>query len=160
MAKGTTHALKAVPASVIASYQVTSARRLQYENLMWQVPALSLSAQAVLISVTLSSDTSASNRLVTSILSAMVGFISIQLLQKHRYHEVLESKQLEKIESLYKLMPLHAPVEQRARQLRHARGTIESLSGFKVWRNALLIFSLTGLGMTLVSLFEVFRGNV
>ncbi len=150
---------KSIPDSVIASYQVTSSRRLQYENLMWQVPALSLSAQAVLISVTLDSDNSPENRVVTSMLSAMVGIISIQLLQKHRYHEVLESKQLEVIENTYDLLNIHAPIKIRSVVLKHKRSRIESLSGFSVWRLALFIFALTGIATSIIALNAVIEGR-
>jgi hypothetical protein len=159
MAKRSQSQRKSIPESVIASYQVTSSRRLQYENLMWQVPALSLSAQAVLISVTLNSGSSPENRLITSVLSAMVGIISIQLLQKHRYHEVLESKQLEQIENTYDLINIHAPITIRAAILRHKRGKIESLSGFVVWRLALFAFALTGIATSVSALDAVITGR-
>ena len=160
MAKTSKARKKLMPASAIATYEVSSAKRLQYENLMWQVPALSLSAQAVLISVTLNSDNSPSSRLITSMLSALVGFISIQLLQKHRYHEVLESKQLEEIEKQYKITNIHGPVTERAKSLNHMQDRIESLSGFKIWRFALLVFALTGIVTTIFSIDAAINASV
>ena len=157
MAKTSKARKKLMPASAIATYEVSSAKRLQYENLMWQVPALSLSAQAVLISVTLNSDNSPSSRLITSMLSALVGFISIQLLQKHRYHEVLESKQLEE---QYKITNIHGPVTERAKRLNHMQDRIESLSGFKIWRFALLVFALTGIVTTIFSIDAAINASV
>jgi hypothetical protein len=82
----------------LAVYEVIAFRRMQYEAMMWQVPALSLTAQAFLLTIALGPDSKPMSRVVTGLLSAVVALVSVQLMLKHRRHELIDSKWLEKFE--------------------------------------------------------------
>jgi hypothetical protein len=98
---------------LIASYQVLAARRIQYDTLMWQAPALALTAQAFLLLVALYSTTSVAGRLIASVLSVAITVVSLQLLEKHRYHELLDSQLLERLEKELGVPAWHSRPSER-----------------------------------------------
>ena len=107
--------------NVLASiYQSLAARRLGYDTLMWQVPALSLTAQAFLFTIALSAGNRTEARLTAATLSFIVAVISLQLMSKHRFHEELDARLAEKLErelgldSALGFLP-HAPPKARAK---------------------------------------------
>ncbi|MEO8709796.1 MAG: hypothetical protein ABI400_12170, partial [Lacisediminihabitans sp.] len=51
--------------AAFAVYSAVVARRLQWDNLLWQVPAVSFTAQAFLLNVSLAPNSSIFARLVT-----------------------------------------------------------------------------------------------
>ena len=51
------------------TYAIVAARRTQFDQLVWQVPVLSLTAQAFLFSIALSADASRTARVIASVLS-------------------------------------------------------------------------------------------
>ena len=51
------------------AYMVVAARRTQFDQLVWQVPVLSLTAQAFLFSIALAGDASRAARVVARIRS-------------------------------------------------------------------------------------------
>lgn len=79
-------------------YDVVSQRRISYDNLLWQTPVLSLTAQAFLFAIAFS-DLGAWMRLPASSLVILVAGASIHLMSKHRAHEVQSSKLLEEYEN-------------------------------------------------------------
>lgn len=56
---------------------------------MWQVPALSIAAQAFLLTLTLSESTEPLGRVIGSLLGLLAAVATTQLLFKHRYYEEL-----------------------------------------------------------------------
>ncbi len=82
-------------------YQVVAARRVSYDNMIWQAPFLSLAAQAFLLTIALSSDALALGRFLAASLGVLSSLASIQLMLKHRVHEVADSKWLEDFEKKY-----------------------------------------------------------
>ncbi|MEU6581438.1 hypothetical protein [Nocardia sp. NPDC046763] len=65
-------------------YFVVADRHLQYENLLWQVPALSLTAQAFLFSISMGAGNDPVARIASSLLALIVSIISIMLMASHR----------------------------------------------------------------------------
>lgn len=59
-----------------------------YNTLLWQVPALSLTAQAFLMTIALSPDSNRVARLITSVLSIIIAFASTQLMHDQRGHAI------------------------------------------------------------------------
>lgn len=82
----------------LAAHETMTARRNAFDSLMWQVPALGLSAQAFLLTIALGHDTARVPRLLAAGLALVIAVISMQLMAKHRFHELLESKSLEDFE--------------------------------------------------------------
>jgi hypothetical protein len=63
-----------------------AARRTQFDQLVWQVPVLSLTAQAFLYSIALSPDGTRTTRVIASLLPLVMTFLSLHLMVKHRQH--------------------------------------------------------------------------
>ena len=72
---------------------------LQWDSLLWQVPALSLAGQAFLFSVSLSPDTSSPARRIAAGLSVVVAVLTSQLMVRQRMVELADSEWLEKLEN-------------------------------------------------------------
>jgi hypothetical protein len=65
-------------------YQAVADRHLQHDNLLWQVPAVSLTAQAFLFSISMGAGNDAVARIASSLLALNVSIISIMLMASHR----------------------------------------------------------------------------
>lgn len=76
-------------------YQIVASRRQATDTLMWQTPALCLTAQAFLFTIALDSQSVLGARSVAMALSVAVSLACIQLMCKHRHYEVLDSQWLE-----------------------------------------------------------------
>lgn len=81
-----------------ALYQAVAERRLQYENLLWQVPAVSLTAQAFLFSVALSQNIDSFPQILSGVLALTVSVISIMLMASHHRAESRDAHWLERFE--------------------------------------------------------------
>ncbi len=74
-----------------AQYGVLNARRDSFNNLLWQTPVLSLTAQAFLFATILSSDVTIGARRLAAALAFITALASVQLLFKHRFMESLHA---------------------------------------------------------------------
>lgn len=90
-------------------YKVVADYRLQQDNLLWQTPVLSITAQAFLFNLSLADDISPVFSLIAALLSAIISIASIQLIYKHRALELHCSILLEKFETATtRYTPIHA----------------------------------------------------
>jgi len=78
-------------------YPIVVGRRQSYDQLLWQTPVLSLTAQAFLLTIALGPDSSCNARLMSSSLSLLTALASIMLMIKHRYYEVIASNMLKRM---------------------------------------------------------------
>ena len=139
----------------LLAYEIVAFRRMQYDALMWQVPAISLTAQSFLLT-TVFGATSEVSRVVTGLLSAVVAAISVQLMAKHRRHEEIDSRWLEAFERS-QLMPT---IHERPRSRAHDLGMPEenrftALRSFHVWVGGLASFGIVALVAAGVAAFRV-----
>lgn len=88
-------------------YQAVAQRRLQHDMLMWQVPALGLTAQAFLLTIALGGGSSRTARILAALLAAISTGLSMQLMARHRWHEATERAWLEAFERRHGLDPVH-----------------------------------------------------
>jgi hypothetical protein len=124
-------------------YEIVAFRRMQYDAMMWQVPALSLTAQAFLLTIALGSDSRTAARVISGCLSAVIALISVQLMSKHRRHEEVDSRWLEKFEQDHGLELVHArPVERAVSVKMKAPSWLEAQPSFNVWRLGLTVFGV------------------
>lgn len=86
------------PPSRDVIYEALAARRTQFDNLLWQAPVLSLTAQAFLMTTALGSDVSRYARTVSCLLSILVSFLSVQILTRHRQAEITDAHWLRDLE--------------------------------------------------------------
>lgn len=126
-------------------YQILATRRENYDNMLWQTPIISLTAQAFLFTVVLGGG-STTSRIIASILALIAALASVQLLAKHRYHEVYYAKILESIERSRQIQPIHARPPK-------AKG-VTGWSSYKVWQIVLWLFALAAIGSTILTVFN------
>ena len=79
-------------------YEILASRRQSYDEMMWQAPVLSLTAQAFLLTIALGPGSTTRARLIASFLAAVAAIASVILMQKHRTLERECSRQLEEFE--------------------------------------------------------------
>lgn len=125
-------------------YQVVAARRLGLDSMMWQAPGLGLTAQAFLMTIALGPGTGQLAQITAGLLSAVVSFISVQLLMKHRHHELVDSIWLQDFEKKWHLPEVHAAASTRNGSISMNR--LEKLRSHKVWIVGLGTFGLVGIG--------------
>lgn len=82
-------------------------RRVSTDAMMWQVPALSLTAQSFLLTIVLGSSATRGGRAVAAGVGLVVAVGALQQMLKHRYHEVMLSRWLETLEEALALPRLH-----------------------------------------------------
>jgi hypothetical protein len=143
-------------------YQALVARQLQWDNLVWQVPVLSFTAQAFLFTIALGPDTSGFGRIVSAAMSIVITILSITLLKSHRISEITDAHWLKEMErkdsTLPKLYRIHGPV-LRKRRLRHTSeaGKLDSwvprLKGYVTWIFGLALFGVGALVVIVVTIF-------
>lgn len=88
-------------------YPVAASYREHFNSMVWQTPAISLAAQAFLLSSSFSQNISLSFKALTSGLAFIVAICSIQLLFKHRYYERNASELLKRYERTQRLSGFH-----------------------------------------------------
>lgn len=137
------------PAVDHAQYQVIAARRLQWDNLVWQVPVLSMTAQAFLFAIALSHGDRL-NRVIAAGLSLVLTFLSITLMGRHRQAELTDADWLDRYEQVHFPSSLHGESFQVARQGQHVgTGLVERLvplpRGFRTWVIGLSLFGVAAL---------------
>jgi hypothetical protein len=131
----------------LAVYEIVSARRDTYETSLWQVPALSLTAQAFLFTIALGAGSSIPARRIAAVLSFVSSVASMQLLAKHRHFEETDSRLCEKLEGDLGLqeicgyLPHSGMRNRRNRNDPKVKGWI-AYSSFKLWRLMLGVFAL------------------
>jgi hypothetical protein len=146
------------------AYPIVAARRSQWDQLLWQVPVLTLTAQAFLFSIALAHDTTRTARFIACLLSLVMTVLSLHLMVKHRQAEVADSQWLETYE--HQLLPIStngASWPMHGQQWARYRletdpgiGWLRALGrfrGFQVWFWGLAIFgfaALAVLGLTII----------
>ncbi|WNG95285.1 hypothetical protein [Mycobacterium sp. ITM-2016-00318] len=155
-------------------YSVVAARRLQWDNLVWQVPVLSLTAQAFLFTIAVGADSSNSARIISSLLSLLVTFLCITLMARHRQAEIYDAHWLEDVEKReWKMdVPVHGHTFAKARDQEGVDGGwIDKLTprprqsknrkafpGYRTWIGGLLLFGLAALFVLATTLMEIAIG--
>lgn len=137
-------------------FQTAESRRYTVDMMMWQVPALSLTAQAFLLQIAYAHDSRWTSRLVAALLGLVAAAAAVQLLLKHRFHEELHSHWLEQFSLARNWPVLHGPKPTEAFAYRggqHAWKAKPKLVGWKlakhrspyIWAGTLSLFGVADL---------------
>lgn len=146
-------------------YQSLESRRATYDTMVWQTTAISLAAQSFLLTLALGRDSRSAVRIVAALLSFAISLMTMQLMAKHRWGEILDSQLLENLETelgfqavfgvlphnkLDKRIPLTTSPKNRKR--------LESTwtrrrSSYRIWQFGLMLFGLTSLGIVVLVAF-------
>jgi hypothetical protein len=122
-----------------------------YITLLWQVPALSLTAQAFLFTIALARDVDPGARVVTGVLSVVTSLMSIYLMFSHRIHA---ERQGQVAMDLAKQLGAQQDPEK---DHRGAAGVWAGINrgSFALWIFGLGLFGMVGLGAAILGLTEL-----
>ena len=126
------------------TYELLMMRELEQDSMLWQTPALAMTAQAFLLTVAFDSGASVVARAVTAGLGVVVAFLSMQLMAKHRFLEELDREKMREFESALGIAPLAkrewAYRDGRYIQTKPVESRWAKHSSYKVWQRGLLLF--------------------
>jgi len=140
-------------------YQIVAERRQNYDNLLWQTPMVSLTAQAFLLTIALGAETKPLARLLASFLSFLAALASLQLMSKHRHMERLDSDLLEQYEILNRgagFAVIHGPERIQAQSPSWLAGHPSN----KVWLGLLGAFAVSSMVIMIVASYLVSRESI
>lgn len=124
--------LAARPEMAAAVLMAGEQRRVSTDAMMWQVPALSLTAQTFLLTIVLGSSATAAGRAIAALVGLVVALGALKQMVKHRYHEEMLSRWLEIFEEATGLPRLHA-VQKDGAMLATAGGKPTPKHGRIAW---------------------------
>lgn len=134
-----------------AVYQVVAARKLNQDSLLWQVPSLSLTAQAFLFSISLGNSSKVS-RIIASALSVLMCGLTLHLMGRHRILEVRDSKWLEEYEKQHYELPKATRTNNPFTYIVNAKPP-HSNNKFKKWYES--SYNIWFMGLIIVGLVSV-----
>jgi hypothetical protein len=129
----------------LVMYQVVTARRLAANDRVWQSPGLALTAQAFLMTIGLGPGTGQLARIAAGSLSVIVSLMSIQLLLRHRRHDVVDAQWLEKFELAAGWESIHRPPTQDPRYGKVSFLRPDRYRSWPIWVVGLACFGVVGL---------------
>lgn len=133
-----------------ALYETTVQRRLQWDNLIWQVPIVSLTAQAFLFTIALSGGNSQFARAVSSALALVAAVLSMLLMARHRKGEITDAHWIEAYEEdNFGGVTIHGGQWQAARDENLVAGPLSEQPMFRLWMWGFGLFALAA-GASLV----------
>jgi len=148
-----------VPRELVGTvYSAIATRRTAFDTLMWQVPALGLTAQAFLLTIAYGSSSSEIARLVASALALVVATVAIQTMRKHQANELTDSVLLESIESTMGITVAgvhpHTKPEIRGRAVENEEFDKWSVKkrSFQLWVWSLRLFAAAALVAAAIAL--------
>ncbi len=145
----------------LAQYEIVAARRANYEQLLWQVPVLAMTAQSFLLAIGLNEGIGAWSRLGASALGVLASLMSITLMARHRQGVEFDSQWLANLEEemLGSEAVMHGPRWAEKRDLQPLRipgGELGPLTKqFRLWMFGLAIFGAVSIIMLAVALIDI-----
>lgn len=139
-------------AADIFSYEMLLLREMEEHAHMWQTPALALTAQAFLLTISLDQTEHWLSRAVTACLGAAIAAMSVQLMAKHRFHNELDRLRLTEIEERIGIEAIarrgwaYGADHQYYRTHPPKRGLVR-FSSANLWQRGLVCFVLVNVGI-------------
>ncbi|MGY1695368.1 hypothetical protein ACI780_10680 [Geodermatophilus sp. SYSU D00814] len=124
------------------TYEQLVARSSQSDAVPWLVPALALTAQAVLLGTALDPDREPWPTTVACAVGVLITVLAWQLMGRHRYHSDLDRAEMLRLEAELGLRPIADRGSQAARLVAVRPPRLGSLSSFRVWRVGLLLVAV------------------
>jgi hypothetical protein len=148
-------------------YTAVVQRRMLWDSLLWQVPALSLTAQAFLFTIALDPGSRRIARVIACLLSLVSSFLAIHLMTRHRQAEITDATWLAEYEGKHypPSLAAHGPPWQARRNATSADAWIFSrlarYPGYRVWASGLALFAVTATGILVLALIapKVLEGH-
>jgi hypothetical protein len=159
-------------------YNRLTERRLQWDNLLWQVPLISLTGVSFLFTIIFLESTSRFSRSLVCLLTILISYASLFTLARHRGSEVYDSNLMQGIEEILYGKIIHGNQYSDQRKLfmgnRKTGYTKESTSiwdklvvrlnrkkSYPIWMSVFLIFMSTSLVCLAFNIFHpsIFRSS-
>jgi hypothetical protein len=137
---------------MLVMYQVVAARRQNFDAMVWQVPALSLTAQAFLLVIALGPGSGHLARIAAGMLSAVTALMSVQLLLRHRLHELADARWLHDFEESRGWEQIHRRTADRVAAAGLRPRGLAKRPSHQLWIAGLVLFGATGLAAALAAL--------
>lgn len=140
-------------------YQVVAARRQQWDQLVWQVPILSLTGQAFLFTISLGSTSSTTARVIAALLSLVMVVISIELMSRHRQAEIMDAHWLEAYEKDHfneggdERYVVHG-LTYRVKRNSTPSGPLGRLPGYWTWVTGLTLFGFAAVAVFAIAVLK------
>jgi hypothetical protein len=131
-------------------FQTAESRRYTIDQMMWQVPALTLTAQAFLLTIGYGHDSRWVARVVAACVGMATAIAGIQLLLRHRFHEELNSHWLEQLAKAKRWPTFHVP--RRAEAFAYKNGTPSARKKWSI-KNRLSLAHSPPIWITALALF-------
>jgi hypothetical protein len=136
---------------ILTQYQIISDRRINQNEMLWQTPTLCFTAQAFLFTIALGNGIPIEARLISAFLIVVTSILCLQLMSKHRYFEVENSKLLEKIEKENGFLVIHAKSNTTTEKLNF----FTKLTSYKIWMIGMVIFLFIAILLTIYCLYRM-----
>jgi hypothetical protein len=139
-----------------AIYEAVAQRRLGQDTMVWETPALCLTAEAFLFTIALSGGNSQAARLMAAILALTVSLLAIQLMAKHRHLSTVDALLLEKLEEGEELTEAigvapHTKQDQLAGVVGVTPHWSIVLSSFRIWICGMVLFGAASIAVIAIT---------
>ncbi|MFE4197358.1 hypothetical protein ACFRJ9_15955 [Paenarthrobacter sp. NPDC056912] len=150
----------------VVVYEALTARVGHRDGLLWQSPALALTAQAFLLTIALGHESTSFARLISALLGTAITVLSIQLMRKHRmylWNEMIAMHALERemglsvsavdysnqLAYIYKNDPARHYIQPKTKRF------LTKLESVRVWTYGLAVFGFVNLGLSVLSILSM-----
>jgi cell division protein FtsL len=159
-------------------YDRLSERRLQWDNLLWQVPLISLTGVSFLFTIIFLESTSRFSRTMVCLLTILISYASLFTLARHRASEVYDSNLMQGIEEILYGRVIHGKDYSTQRKLfvankrtglrKDSKSIWDNLivrlnvtKSYPIWMFVFVIFMTTSLVCLVLNLFhpQLFRSS-
>ena len=120
-----------------------SSRRLQFDNLLWQVPMIAITGESFLFTIILDSSTSRFSRTISTLLAMSIAFATLFTFARLRASEVHDSNKLAEIEVQIYGQAIHgiALSQSRANFVEHQYGNGSTSSVKKFFDRIIILLN-------------------
>ena len=136
---------------LLIQYQILSDRRISQNELLWQTPTISFTAQAFLFTIAFGSGIRIEARFVSAFLIIIASVMSIQLMSKHRYLEMKDSKLLEDIEGKLDINKIHKKC------CNDDASMLAKIKSYELWRMGMILFLLVALILSAYCFYKMIK---
>ncbi len=153
------HPVEADRTTVELAYELVWFRALDKDVQMWQAPALALTAQSFLLTISLGSGSSPAARMISAALAALIAGMSIQLMIKHQWLLRKDFDQLEVFEEVLEFKGLNFRrwgVDQgKQAQSPLTRPTFwREFRSVLLWQMGLALFGITSIAIFVLAIVD------
>ncbi|WP_461189960.1 hypothetical protein [Arthrobacter sp. Z4-13] len=140
------------------TYEMLTARFLAHDELLWQTPVLALTAQSFLMTISLSPEVDDWAGATAALLGTVLILMSMHLLGRHRFLELIEKHKLRQLEEALRIEPLsthswawnYAPAPALGRTFSRKNYGLESpryyrvfaVPSYRIWQVGLCLFAI------------------